>query len=474
MKAHSVEELIRSLDGIVTIDGDLVTVRSEAGLRDKIDDLIQTAVFGEGITRDMARWIIWEAAQGMGIYPASIHQLYMAIGGGDVPTTFTVPAMNIRAMNYNSSRAVFRAANKHNVAAMLFEIARSEIGYTGQRPMEYTVSVLAAAIKEGYFGPVFIQGDHFQMSPARYKSNPDAELQAVKDLMVEAIAAGFFNIDIDASTLVDLSFPTLEEQQRTNYSLTAELTRYVRSIEPMGITVSLGGEIGEVGHKNSTVEELRAFMDGYLAALPDSAAGGIPGISKISVQTGTSHGGVVLPDGTLAQVKVDFDTLRDLSRVAREEYGLGGAVQHGASTLPPSAFNKFPAIGTVEIHLATNFQNIVFDYLPTELVEEAYAYLRENHKDEWKPGKTDEQSLYSARKRAIGPFKAQWWNMDPAKLEEIGGVLQEQFEFLFDQLNVKGTRDVVEHVTTHLVIHQPKPVAAAAAVAAEDVKDLAD
>ena len=33
---------------------------------------------------------------------ASIHQLYMAIGRGDVPTTFTVPAMNIRAMNYNS------------------------------------------------------------------------------------------------------------------------------------------------------------------------------------------------------------------------------------------------------------------------------------------------------------------------------------------------------------------------------------
>ena len=208
--------------------------------------------------------------------------------------------------------------------------------------------------------------------------------------------------------------------------------------------------------------------------LPDSAAGGIPGISKISVQTGTSHGGVVLPDGTLAQVKVDFDTLRDLSRVARESYGLGGAVQHGASTLPPTAFNKFPEIGTVEIHLATNFQNIIFDYLPAELVEEAYTYLREHHKDEWKPGKTDEQSLYSARKRAIGPFKQQWWTMEEAKLEEIGAVLQEQFEFLFDQLNVKGTRDIVEHTTTRVVIHQPKPAAAAAAVAAEDVKDLAD
>jgi len=107
-------------------------------------------------------------------------------------------------------------------------------------------------------------------------------------------------------------------------------------------------------------------------------------------------------------------------------------------------------------------------------VDEAYAYLRQKHQDEWKPGKTDEQSLYSARKRAIGPFKEQWWNLDAAKLEEIGLVLQEQFEFLFDQLNVKGTREVVEHVTTRVVIHQPRPAEAVAAVAAEDVKDLAD
>ncbi|MEZ4517811.1 MAG: class II fructose-bisphosphate aldolase [Chloroflexota bacterium] len=201
------------------------------------------------------------------------------------PPTFTVPAMNIRAMNYNTSRAVFRAANKTNVGAMLFEIARSEMGYTDQRPVEYVASVIAAAIKEGYHGPVFIQGDHFQISAARYKKDSTAEVQAVKDLMDEAVAAGFYNIDIDTSTLVDLSFDTLDEQQNTNYTLCAELTQYVRSIEPAGVTISLGGEIGEVGHKNSTVEELHAFMQGYNKHLD-----GATGISKISVQTGTSHG----------------------------------------------------------------------------------------------------------------------------------------------------------------------------------------
>ena len=147
---------------------------------------------------------------------------------------------------------------------------------------------------------------------------------------------------MDSSTLVTLEPESLDEQQKLNYEVCAELTRHIRSLEPEGVTVSVGGEIGEVGAKNSTVPELRAFMDGFKKALP----AGMAGLSKISVQTGTSHGGVPLPDGTIAEVKVDFDTLRDLSRVAREEYGMGGAVQHGASTLPDVLFDKFPQVGT--------------------------------------------------------------------------------------------------------------------------------
>ncbi len=92
-------------------------------------------------------------------------------------------------------------------------------------------------------------------------------MKAVKDLIWEAIDAGFYNIDVDTSTLVDLSKPTVKEQQHLNYSLAAELTTMIRDLEPAGVTVSVGGEIGEVGGKNSTVEELRAFMDGYLEDL---------------------------------------------------------------------------------------------------------------------------------------------------------------------------------------------------------------
>jgi fructose/tagatose bisphosphate aldolase len=470
MKANTVEELLSQLEGAVRVEGNDVIVKDEAALKEKAEALVWSAVFGEGLVRDTARWLLWEIGQGLNICPASIHDLYMSIGRGEVPHNFTVPAINVRGMNFYMASAIFRAANKLDVGALIFEIARSEIGYTGQRPAEYVSSVIGAAIAEGFRGPLFIQGDHFQVSAKGYASDAEQEVGAVKDLMKEAIEAGFFNIDIDTSTLVDLEKESLEEQQRVNYTLSAELTRYVRELEPEGVTVSLGGEIGEVGAANSTVPELRAYMDGYRQALGDD----VEGISKISVQTGTSHGGVVLPDGTLADVSVDFETLQELSRIAREEYGLGGAVQHGASTLPADAFNKFPEVGTLEIHLATGFQNIIYEHAPEDVINKSYDYLRTERASEWKEGKTEEQFLYSTRKKAFGVMKKEWWSIGDEDKQRIGDALQEQFEFLFDKLNVKDTRQVVNDVTTVVLMPRPRPTEAAEESELQIAGDLAD
>ncbi len=467
------ETLIQQLDGALQVEGDQVTVVDQQKLREQIDNLAYKAVFGEGIEREEARWLIWEAGQSLGIKPASIHDLYIAIGKGSVPHNFTVPAINVRAVNYSMSRAIFRAANALDVGAMLFEIARSEMGYTDQRPAEYVTVVIAAAIKEGFNGPIFIQGDHFQISLSRYASDPAKEIASLRDLIKEAVEAGFYNIDIDTSTLVDLEPEGLDAQQEKNYTECARLTEYVREIEPEGVTVSVGGEIGEVGGHNSTVLELRAFMEGYNRTL-STFHPNLQGISKISVQTGTSHGGVVNPDGTLADVKVDFETLEELSRLARDEYGLGGAVQHGASTLPPEAFNKFPEIGTVEIHLATGFQNIIFDTLSEDTAARAYEYVRANLQSEMKSGMTEDQFLYSARKKAIGPLKREWWDLPEEEHGKIGQALQQQFEFLFDKLNVKNSKQYVSQTIHPPTQHRPRPTQAVEETELEVASDLSD
>jgi fructose/tagatose bisphosphate aldolase len=298
----------------------------------------------------------------------------------------------------------------------------------------------------------------------------------VKQLALEAITAGFYNIDVDTSTLVDLSKPDLSAQQRLNYEQCVEIARYIRELQPKGVTISVGGEIGEVGSHNSTVEELRAFMDGFNRTLGERCPAGTVGLSKISVQSGTSHGGVVLPDGSIAEVALDLDTLERLSKVAREEYGMAGAVQHGASTLPDTAFNNFPRTETAEIHLATNFQNMLFDHLPKEFREEVYAWLRENAKEERKASDTDDQFFYKTRKKAIGPFKRRVWDLPEGVKEKLAEAYDAKFAFLFTQLGVGGTVAPVREFVKATKLHRPMPGTSGYenVAAAPDDTDLSD
>ena len=436
---QSTDELKRSLAGMLAFEGERVArVVDATRLRSEvIDGLIRAAVFAPADdVRDLARQAIRDAARLLGAAPASIQRLYEAMGRGEV-SGFTVPALNLRILPYDAARAVFQAASDLDAGPIIFEIARSEIGYTAMRPAEDAANVEAAARREGDAGPLFIQGDHFQVNAPRYRSEPEAELRALRELTAEAVDAAFLNIDVDSSTLVDLSQPSISEQQRPNFNVAAQMIRFIRSIEPQDKVISVGVEIGEVGGKNSTPEELRAFMDGLRAELD-----GLTGPSKISVQTGSSHGGVVLPDGSIAEVAIAFDTLEEMSRLAREEYGMAGAVQHGASTLPDELFHRFREVGTAEIHLATAFQNMVYDspLFPEALRREVHAYLKEKHAGEWKEGQTEAQFIYSNRKRALGPFKRQMWELPEDARSELRRALKERFTFLFRQLGIDGRR----------------------------------
>lgn len=428
-----------TLKNIVTLSEGEIKIKDPDKLRIIMDSLIQEAVFADDEKKTALLLLMKEISKAAGAVPSSIQSLYEEMGRSYLG--FTVPAINVRGLTYDVARSIFRKAMAMNVGTFIFEIARSEIGYTKQRPLEYSAVVLAAAVREGFSGPVFLQGDHFQLVRKYYLADPKPETEYVKGLIKEAIEAEFYNIDIDTSTIVDIEKETIKEQQRNNFEMTAELAAYIRSIQPSGVEVSIGGEIGEIGGKNSTPEELRAYLDGFRETFKYRK-----GLSKLSIQTGTSHGGVVLPDGTLAKVKIDFDTLRTLSDIARKEYGLSGCVQHGASTLPEDAFHMFPETGTSEVHLATGFQNIMYDStaLPADFRNEIYHYIKQEYAKEWKEGQTEEQFIYSTRKKGFGPFKKRWWDLPVSVKEQIMKELEGKFGLLFDRLKVTDTMDIVK------------------------------
>ena len=466
-------ELLNLVDNSVSYEEGKVNIKDSSIIRTKIHNWVRISTMDEGYSQGWARYLIRLTAQEFGIFPASIHELYMANGRGVLEQKFTVPAINLRVLSFNAAKAAFNAANSFKAGALIFEIARSEIGYIAQQPVEYASNILAAAIATGYQGPVFIQGDHYQVSANRFKEDPKKEIDKIEDLIQQSILAGFFNIDVDTSTLVDISKHDINDQQKLNIDLSAHFTDVIRKNEPEGITISVGGEIGEVGGRNSTVEELKAYLNGYKQKLSDEYSIS-SGLSKISIQTGTSHGGIVLADGSIAKVKVDFDTLRDLSRVAREKFGLGGTVQHGASTLPDDAFGKFVEYEAVEVHLATNFMNMFFENGPKELISKMYQYLDENFKTNRQPDMTDEQFYYKNRKYAVGPFKKEIYLLDEDFKSHMEYLLYMKFKDLFQSLNIQGTKEMVDELISKFSPPPKLEDYLGSMVEQEDVSDLAD
>ena len=448
------DEVTNQLKNIATQDNGGVKIEDADKLRgDVLDQLVQNAVLNPSAEiKGLSRFLIKSAALELGIVNSSIQGLYDARGRGEVKG-FTVPALNIRGMPYELCRAIFRTAIKSNAGAFIFELAKSEMSYTFQEPTELSTVILAAAIKEGFTGPVFIQGDHFQVNVKNYAQDPKKEIAGLKNLIQRGISGGFYNIDIDTSTLVDLSKPNVVEQQRANFEVGVELTQYIRELEPDGVTISVGGEIGEVGKENSNEQELRAYLDNFNELLEKNRSGATT-ISKISIQTGTSHGGVPLPDGSVAEVNLDFDTLENLSRISREDYGLAGAVQHGASTLPQDLFHKFAELETAEIHLATDFQNMIYGstLFPADFKEEIYTHLREKFASEKKSDQTDEQFIYKTRKKGFGEFKSRFWGLSNEIREGIGKELETKMDFLFDKLAVQNTKDAVNKTVEQVPI----------------------
>ena len=464
--AASPAELLQLLSGIVHVDVDALVIDDEDAFRASgIRDTVWTATFSDDpATVEAARWIVWEASQLLGAPSASIQELYMARGRGEVHG-FTVPAINLRTQVFDMAAAICRAAQSLDNGTVIFELARSEQEYTFQRPGEYITSVLAGCIAAGWHGPVFVQGDHYQFNAKKYAADPEGTTEVLKKAVRDALAVGYGNIDIDSSTLVDLSKPTVDEQQHENYMRAAQLSALIRELQPSDMTVSIGGEIGEVGKENSNEPELRAYLDGYRRELDRLAGPDALGISKVSVQTGTSHGGVPLPGGGVAEVKLDFSTLERLGVVART-YGLAGAVQHGASTLPDELFHRFPEVETAEIHLATGFQNALYDHpdFPAELLAHIEGWCQDNAADERKPGETDQQFVYKTRKKALGPLKRMLWELPTKDL--IIADQEKKVHFLMEKLHVRETRSLVERFVVAPRRTRPAPESLRTAVPA--------
>ncbi len=418
--------------------------------------------------RTLSTWIISRAAQKMGVKVNSPQEAYIAIAEGKAPKRFTIPAVNVRADVLDMSRALFRAAIDNNVGALIIELARSESGYTNQTPMEFAAVVQAAAIMEGFKGPLFLQGDHIQLKAKAVRAGGEQatrELAAHRQLIIDFLKNGTGSIDLDMSPfeLRDRTELSHKDQQAENAQLTAGKIKEVRELEGnLGLewNTLLGGETGEVGKQDTSMEDLRAYAEGIQENLQSLGVDPALGIRKIAVANGSAHGGIIGPDGKpLDDVKINFNVLRMATEFGRK-FGWAGSVQHGASTLPESMFRTFVEYGAVEVHLATGFQNQLFDIAFARVpgfMDMTYAFLDANFSGEYKESKTQDQNWYSTRKKFLGPNKWGIWTLPESVRAEIAEAWYKQFGFLFTELKVVDTKKWIQEVTTDRNFVMPFP-----------------
>ena len=114
---QSSAELQTIIEGAISQSGGNITVTDPAKLSSElIDRLVYSATFTTDSTlQKELRTLIYQTARAVSVHPASIHDLYMAIGNGKV-SGFTVPAINVRMMTYDTAREIFKLMKNMKVS----------------------------------------------------------------------------------------------------------------------------------------------------------------------------------------------------------------------------------------------------------------------------------------------------------------------------------------------------------------------
>lgn len=441
--ADAVAELVSA---VCATDGDGVTLITDTARLQS--EVIYTLAFNASVAADSGvksaatHWI-HEIARVAGIQPWSNNDFYDEKAQGK-HQFFTVPAVNARMAAFHTVRAALRAADALRLPHIVFELAVSEMGYTAQTKDEYAALVKAAYISLGITNrKIYLQADHYQIDPKKYAADADAEMDKMKDLIVKAIEAGVYNIDIDTSKFETADAgKTDRENQADNARLTAELFHFIRQYEKentLPCAISIGGEVGEVGGENTTYPQVNSYLEMVKEEAERLGSGGEKGLSKISINVGSSHGGVRGPDGRpLDSVPLNFTAHHDLYMLGRDSMNSGLhvlPVQHGASTLPKNYFPLFPAMHVAEVHLATGFQDVVWDTLEREdraLYEKMLGIAREKLGDKIAGYETEAVGLAKERKHITQYVKRDV--LISAAMPAVEAALEREFSTIFNSL----------------------------------------
>jgi hypothetical protein len=404
--ATGLEGLLR--DCLEVRDNGVKIIDAHRLREERIDALVYNAMFQPSErVRYFLSWLIRQVAAGNAIYPASLQGLYTAAARGQTPT-LTLPAISLRVMTYAGGRAAFRAARETGAGALAFNLDAA--AKPAQSPLDYATCLLAAALREGYEGPLFLQANFLHERPMADEPAHSDELERLKELVEEALNEAFFNLELDATRMENLTLPDLSAQEQACYADCAELASFVRQTEPGGVGSAIGIQFNSRGDPEHRVQRLRAFMTGFETEFT-SRAGHVPGISKFNLNI---------------RGKVDLDIAADFAEVARREYWLPTSVSMDSAAMPDDVIEAVADLPFVGAHLGSRLEDRILDHLafPGQLRQAMQHWIDTTYGEAHQPGEGDEDFYRAMRPLAYEQFKREMWDLPRQTQEAIMADLQ--------------------------------------------------
>lgn len=435
MRFASLAELVQGGAAVFSLEPGAFAVKDEEALRSVlVDRLVQTVVFGDGQTREAARWLIWEAAWQLGIQSASTDPLYRAWDQG-TGGHLVVPSISVPVLAFDSAWAIFSSAKRSQVRAVIFDLPLDEMAWTGQSFAELATAVTAAAIKAGHVGPYYLQCSRCEVDVQERGSDPTRDLVKLQRQIREAVVAGYRSIGLAAMVTGEEGPPPHDRGVHETFGRCAELAAYVRELEPDGVTVAIGLEVDRPSAGAASPAELRSCAEDFSRAFVRSTGAQERGLAAIGLSRQTYGAGAPRPNGSTAGAAADHRALRGCAEVA-QSLGLATIVRATAPEDVGREVAQIEGAVVLETHLTDTIQNVILqgEALPGALQREMQRRLM--------VAKAGARVRNGGETRGWGGLKEQLWWLPDQTRAEIRAEIEARLGQVFRELGASGSGEM--------------------------------
>ena len=440
---HDIFQLNESLHGVLKFKNtgkiEFVVPRMLQG--PLTDRLVFTSSFGgNDQLRKTSRRIIHCAARVHGIYPTSLANLYNKIRTQKT-REFMVPVFNIRGMTFSTARAVFRVAQKLNTQLFVFSLSPEEMDFTDQSFQEYIVSILGAAMRECYRGPVFFQIDGLRVFSAENPLPRGIDVSLTAGFIKESIQSGFYHFNLDDFMPDSAAGCTNDYSQRLGHTMGwLRLIHEHRATAPVVIGLAVpSSHPGTVPSKEDVnLLSQTIFSD-------PAIRGTVPSIYKTKPASGVIHRSAG-PEGIPDRIEIDLEASAGFYLSSREHFNAAGIELQTAADLNTLPMAPLASAGYLEIKTGDFLQDFFFDHplFPSGIREELHAFIETEYRSERDPGLSDDAFYYGFRGRIWRQFKKSLWNLDTYTKTAIVTDMETMLGEIMARMHIANTRKLTE------------------------------